>query len=68
MQMGTVEFHPWGARSDSLDRPERMVFYLDPGGGVGFAATRRAALEVREVLDDAGLASWPLLSGARVFM
>lgn len=65
VQMGTVEFHPWGARSGRLDRPERMVFDLDPDEGVGFATTRRGALEVREVLESVGLASWPMLSGGK---
>ncbi|WP_128254312.1 DNA ligase D [Falsirhodobacter deserti] len=64
-QMGTVEFHPWGARSDRLDRPERLVFDLDPDEGLGFPAVRSAAMALRDRLGDLGLASWPLLSGGK---
>ncbi|TJZ91210.1 DNA ligase D [Paracoccus gahaiensis] len=65
VQMGTVEFHIWGARRDRLDRPDRLVFDLDPDEGLGFAATRRAALDLRDRLDGLGLASWAMLSGGK---
>jgi len=64
-QMGTVEFHPWGARRDRLDRPERLVFDLDPDEGLGFAAVRRGAFDLRDKLEDLGLGSWPMVSGGK---
>ncbi|AMY70389.1 DNA ligase D [Frigidibacter mobilis] len=64
-QMGTVEFHPWGARRDRLDRPERLVFDLDPDEGLGFAAVRRAAFDLRGKLEELGLGSWPMVSGGK---
>ena len=30
VQMGTIEFHTWNARSDRIDKPDRVVFDLDP--------------------------------------
>ncbi|MFN3524487.1 MAG: DNA ligase D [Paracoccus sp. (in: a-proteobacteria)] len=65
VQMGTVEFHIWGARRDRLERPDRLVFDLDPDEGLGFAATRRAALDLRDRLEGLGLASWAMLSGGK---
>ncbi len=64
-QMGTIEFHVWGVRRDRLDRPERMVFDLDPDDGVGWAEVVSAASDLRDRLDDLGLASWPLVSGGK---
>ncbi len=29
-QMGTLEFHTWGSRVDELEKPDIMVFDLDP--------------------------------------
>ena len=64
-QMGTVEFHVWGARIDRLDRPDRLVFDLDPDEGLGWKQVRGAALLIRDRLEGAGLASVPVLSGGK---
>ncbi|SEL67000.1 ATP-dependent DNA ligase LigD phosphoesterase module /ATP-dependent DNA ligase LigD polymerase module [Roseivivax marinus] len=64
-QMGALELHIWGSRRDRLERPDRMVFDLDPDEGLGFDEVRDAAAEMREVLDDLGLPSWPLLTGGK---
>ena len=64
-QMGTIEFHIWGVRRDRLDRPERMVFDLDPDTGLGWPDVVTAAYDLRDRLDDLGLPSWPLVSGGR---
>jgi len=31
-QMGTLEFHIWGSRAEELEKPDMMVFDLDPDG------------------------------------
>jgi bifunctional non-homologous end joining protein LigD len=64
-QMGTVEFHIWGARRDRLERPDRMVFDLDPDEGLGFANVRDAAIELRDLLAECDLPSWPLVTGGK---
>jgi bifunctional non-homologous end joining protein LigD len=43
VQMGAIEIHPWGARIDSIDYPDRLVFDLDPAPDVPFAALKLAA-------------------------
>ena len=58
-QMGTIEFHIWGAHIDRLDRPDRLVFDLDPDEGLSFDKTRAAAVEVRDLLAGIGLDSSP---------
>ena len=60
-----VELHAWGCRIDAVEQPDRIVFDLDPGEGVGFAAVREAALQFRAALDAVGLESWPLLTGGK---
>jgi bifunctional non-homologous end joining protein LigD len=65
VQMGVLEFHIWGSTVKALERPDRIVFDLDPDEAVTFAAVKRGAQRVREVLGALGLESWPLLSGGK---
>ena len=63
--MGTIEFHGWGARSESVEKADRLVFDLDPDEGLGFDEVKRAAELIRAQLADMGLASFAMLSGGK---
>ncbi len=65
VQMNVLEFHPWGARIEDVEHPDRLVFDLDPGEGVDWATIRAAARELRARLKDAGLESFLRLSGGK---
>ena len=64
-QWGVLEIHPWGARADDPERPDRIIFDLDPGPGVSWAALQEATLGVRSLLDEIGLESWVKTSGGK---
>lgn len=65
VQMGTIEFHGWGARVADVETPDRLVFDLDPDEGLGFAAVRDAARHLHDILRSMGLVSFPLLTGGK---
>ena len=65
VQMNTLEFHPWGARVDRPEQPDRLVFDLDPGDGVAWKTVVAAGRDVRARLLEAGLQSWVRLSGGK---
>lgn len=65
VQLGVVEIHVWGATVDDVERPDQVIFDLDPGPGLGLDAVRDAALEVRDRLKDIGLDSFAKLSGGK---
>jgi bifunctional non-homologous end joining protein LigD len=65
VQMNTLEFHPWGARVDDPEKPDRLVFDLDPGDGVGWQAVVAGARDLRAKLKQAGLQSFVRLSGGK---
>jgi bifunctional non-homologous end joining protein LigD len=65
VQMNALELHPWGSRIETLEQPDRIVFDLDPDPSIGWPQIRAAAREVRDRLLDAGLESFPKLSGGK---
>lgn len=65
VQMGVLEIHPWGVRVERPDQPDRMIFDLDPGEGLGFDAVVTAALDVRDRLAALGLASFVKTTGGK---
>lgn len=65
VQASILEIHPWGATAADSDRPDRVVFDLDPGEGVGWAELVAGALEVRERLDRLGLAAFVKTTGGK---
>ncbi|WP_338447045.1 DNA ligase D [Pelagerythrobacter marensis] len=65
VQMGTIEFHGWGARSGDVERPDRMIFDLDPDEGLDFGDVKQAAKDLRRKLADIGLASHAMLTGGK---
>jgi bifunctional non-homologous end joining protein LigD len=58
--------HVWTSRVDRLDRPDRLVFDLDPAGGdEDFRLVRRTALELRDLLSELGVTAFAMTSGSR---
>jgi DNA primase len=57
--MDVVEVHPWGATVDDIERPDLLVFDLDPGQGIEWDFVTGTALALRDQLAGEGLPSWP---------
>lgn len=65
VQIGVVELHPWGSRGDALDRPDQMIFDLDPGPEVEWSEVVRAAIDLRDVLTELKLRSFVKTTGGK---
>ncbi|HWJ87190.1 MAG TPA: DNA ligase D [Pelagibacterium sp.] len=65
VQMGVLEFHIWGSRRDAIEKPDRIVFDIDPDEGLDFAEVKAAARDIRDKLGERGLTSFPLVTGGK---
>jgi bifunctional non-homologous end joining protein LigD len=57
--------HVWLSRADRLERPDRMIFDLDPASDDGFALVRRTARELGDVLREAGVEPFAMTTGSK---
>ena len=64
-QMNVVEFHTWNSVKQKVDKPDRMIFDLDPGEGIAFAQVREGAQLMRTLLAELGLQCWLKTSGGK---
>jgi bifunctional non-homologous end joining protein LigD len=65
VQMGTIEFHGWGARIADVEMPDRLVFDLDPDEGLEFKDVIAAAVHVQDLLAQIGLVTFPMVTGGK---
>ncbi|MFF7853085.1 non-homologous end-joining DNA ligase [Streptomyces sp. NPDC007904] len=64
VDQASVTLHRWLSRADAIDRPDRLVFDLDPAGD-DFEAVREAARLLGELLGELELPSAPMTTGSR---
>jgi bifunctional non-homologous end joining protein LigD len=64
VNMGCIDMNVWYSRVDKPDRPDFVLFDLDPSPDVGFRETVQVALLVKEVLDALDLQGFPKTSGS----
>ena len=50
VNLGCIDLNPWYARCNDVDRPDWLLFDLDPVPGAGFRACSKTALIVRDAL------------------
>jgi bifunctional non-homologous end joining protein LigD len=65
VQMGVLEIHTWNAVFEDIERPNRIIFDLDPGGKVAWTEVVRAARLMRSSLEALDLESWVKTTGGR---
>jgi bifunctional non-homologous end joining protein LigD len=64
-QLGTLEIHTWGCHADKVERPDLMVFDLDPDAGMTWEHIALAAFDVRRRLDELGFTSFVKTTGGK---
>ncbi|HEY8630509.1 MAG TPA: DNA ligase D [Gaiellaceae bacterium] len=64
VNMGCIDMNTWYSRIDRPERPDLVLFDLDPSPDVGFKETVQVALLVKQALDAFGLVGFPKTSSA----
>jgi bifunctional non-homologous end joining protein LigD len=64
-QMGVLEVHPWGSRTDDLEHPDRIIIDLDPDAAISWARLAESAAEVRKQLKKLELESFLKSTGGK---
>jgi bifunctional non-homologous end joining protein LigD len=64
-QMNVIEFHTWNATTRAMDRPDRLVFDLDPGEGVAWAQVKEGTQLLKAFLDELGVKCFLKTSGGK---
>ncbi len=63
VQFGAIEFHTWGATTRAIEKPDRMIFDLDPDPALPWKTVVVAAQLVRSLLHELGLPGTVKTSG-----
>jgi bifunctional non-homologous end joining protein LigD len=64
-QMNCIELHTWNATTRAIDQPDRIVFDLDPGEGIGLPEIKEGSRLVQGLLAELGLEAWVKTSGGK---
>ncbi len=64
-QNGVIELHPWGSKIDNVEKPDLMIFDLDPGDDVPWGEVLGVAFALRDRLHEFELQSFPKTSGGK---
>jgi bifunctional non-homologous end joining protein LigD len=64
-QMGVLEIHPWGSKNESLEKPDRIIFDLDPDEAIDWKTLAATAEELRSRLENLDLKSFVKTTGGK---
>ena len=64
-QMGVLEIHPWGSHNSSLEKPDRVIFDLDPDPSLPWKVVAESARGIRALLEKLGLQSFVKVTGGK---
>ncbi|WP_109512405.1 DNA ligase D [Pseudomonas ovata] len=65
VQMGAIEFHTWGATSERIEAPDRLILDLDPDPALPWRSMIEATQMLLAVLDELGLDAFLKTSGGK---
>jgi bifunctional non-homologous end joining protein LigD len=65
VQWGVIELHPWQCAANNLDKPDGMIFDLDPDPSVSLKQLIEGAQEVRQRMRELGFVTFVKTTGGK---
>jgi len=65
VQLGVIEFHPWGSRADAIEKPDLFILDLDPHESVPWRRLAETAVVLRVFLQDLGFVPFLRTTGGK---
>lgn len=65
VQMNSYEFHMWGSKTTDIEKPDMLVFDLDPDEGMSLTKIRQGVKDLKSILDEFSLKSFLKTSGGK---
>lgn len=65
VQMNSFEYHIWGSNINKLEKPNIIVFDLDPDKGLSLDKVRKGVKDLKSILDELQLKSFLKTSGGK---
>jgi bifunctional non-homologous end joining protein LigD len=65
VQLGVLELHTWGSRKENIERPDRLIFDLDPDPSVPWTRLKEAAQLLRSRLASVNLTAFVKTTGGK---
>ena len=65
VQMNSYEFHIWGCEKNSINKPDILVFDLDPDESLNIKDIRQGVKDLKSILDELKLKSYLKTSGGK---
>lgn len=65
VQMNSYEFHIWGCKKNNINKPDILVFDLDPDEKLPISKVRKGVKDLKKILDELSLKSYLKTSGGK---
>ncbi len=65
VQMNSIEFHIWGSNVNNINKPNMLVFDLDPDESISLKKLREGVKDLKQILDSLKLKSYLKTSGGK---
>lgn len=65
IQLGVLEIHPWSCRIDNIEKPDMIIFDIDPAPDIPWKKVIQAARFIRKQLEKINLKSYVKTTGGK---